>query len=434
MSLFVYFRTLLGSGSLLLAISAVISKLLSLLRDRGLLEVFDDQALVDAVYASFRIPDFFFWLLVSSCVALTFIPRIQLIDKQHYSQFFSSFFWWVFGMMSIVVLLGQLFLPQLVPLFAGGFDADIQIQIVHLSRYLFISIWFLSLSSVFSAYLQSQKKFWPIALAPLLYMGSLVIGILFFGSSHGVSAIGLSAIFGAILHLILLMVVCFGVENLTLVRRWKSPDYAFIGFTGDFLKRVLNGSIFQINQSVDILIASFLIVGSVTSFSLGTALGHVLLSILAFPISHTAFPRLAESQGDTTAQKKILLQSTKWILLFSVPFSVLCALFSELILKFVFGLDGDRLFMTDIVFFWTVLSLPAACLIPLWSRFFLANNNVSIPLKCNFFALTVAMGLAAYLSLFVFEGTEAILGLALGNFTANVLNALLFGFLIYRYS
>ncbi len=419
-------------GGVLLAGSAVISKLLSLARDRLLLDIFVDPSTVDLIYASFRIPDFFFWLLVASTVAMTFIPRIQGIQKEEQHQFFSSFFWIITGLMTVVVIVGEIFLPQLVGLFGGGFEFEIQAQIVFLSRFLFGSVWFLSLSSVFSAYLQWRQTFWALALAPLLYMGSMVVGIWLFGESYGLAAIGVSAIIGAGLHLGLLSMTSFFGYELRLVRVWKKPLKSFQRFGSDFGQRVLNGSIFQINQSVDLLIASFLVIGSVTSFSIGTALGHALLSVVAFPAAQTAFPRLAEKQNQIGIQKKILWRSTKMIWLLTIPFSIICAFGSEWILQLIFGLDGDRLYMTNLVFFWTVVSLPAACVIPLWSRFFLANNDVSTPLKCNFLSLGVAMGMAAYLSLQVFSGMGAILGLAIGNFVANYLNALCFGVLILR--
>lgn len=419
-------------GGVLLAGSAVLSKLLSLARDRLLLETFVDKTTVDLIYASFRIPDFFFWLLVASTVALTFIPRIQQVDEAEQQKFFSSFFWWIFCLMTGVVVLGQIFLPSLVMLFAGGFEAEIQEQMVFLTRFLFGSVWFLSLSSVFSAYLQWKKEFWAMALAPLLYMGSIVCGIWGFGNEYGLLAVGVSAIVGAALHLGLLTGISLTKWKLRIEKVWKGPASAFKNFSGDFGRRVLNGSAFQINQSADVLIASFLVAGSVTAFSLGTALGHVLLSIVAFPIAQTAFPRLVEKQNQITDQKSILIRATRWILFLTIPFSIVCVILSEWILRLVFGLDGDRLMMTNTVFFWTVISLPAACLIPVWSRFFLANNDTTTPLKCNFIALGIATALAAYLSLQVFNGTGAILGLAIGNFTANYLNALLFGTLILR--
>ena len=419
-------------GGVLLAGSAILSKFLSLIRDRLLLEIFVDKTTVDLIYASFRIPDFFFWLLVASTVALTFIPRIQKVKEEYQKEFFSSFFWWITALMTGIVMARQLFLPNLVGIFAGGFDAEIQSQIVFLTRFLFGCVRFLSFSSAFSAFLQWKRAFWAMALAPLLYMGTIVLGIWLFAAEYGLVAVGVSAIAGAALHTLLLSSVTIIKYKLKIQRTWRSPALAFDNFTGDFGRRVLNGSAFQINQSADILIASFLIAGSVTAFSLGTALGHVLLSIVAFPIAQTTFPRLVEKQDQIKDQKAILARSTKIILLLTIPFSIICVILSEWILGLVFGLEGDRLMMTNTVFFWTVISLPAACLIPVWSRFFLANNDTTTPLKCNFIALGIATALAAFLSLQVFSGTQAILGLAIGNFTANFLNALLFGVLIWR--
>ena len=105
---------------------------------------------------------------------------------------------------------------------------------------------------------------------------------------------------------------------------------------------------------------------------------------------------------------------------------------AEPILELVFNLEGDRLIMTKIVFMWTVITLPFACLIPLFSRVFLANDDTKTPLYVNVFSLSIATALAVTLSLYVLPPDKAILGLALGNFTANTLSVGLFSFILWH--
>lgn len=410
--------------------SAILSKLVSFLRDRLLLDIFPTEK-VDIVFAAFRIPDFFYYLFVGATISIIFLPRVIELKEKEKIEYFSSFLWGVLFLFGGLSLVGIFSVEYLVQFFAKGFDKTLQGDIATLSQFLFGSVFLLSLSGVFAAFLQAKQKFISIALAPLFYMGGICTGLFLFRDSFGLLIIGYSAIFGAALHLFANLLYFFFSQG-RVGFYWKKPISAWKNFQGDFWRRVLNNSAFQINQSADILIASFLITGSITAFSIGTNLGHFLLSIVGFSVANSAFPRLTKHKFNWSKQQSILKSALKWILFFSIPATIFALFFLKEILKLGFGLSGSPLEMTQTVFFWTVLSLPAACMIPILSRVFLANDDTSTPLWINFFSLLSATGLAAYLALVVFPPEKAILGLALGNFTANFLTLGLFWFFLQR--
>jgi len=417
-------------GSVLLAISALLSKVISFGRDRLILDTFDPAA-ADLIFAAFRVPDFFFYLLVGATISVIFIPRLVELSEEDQQAYFSSFLWGVLTCFGLIWAMGVVFAPQLISLIFSGFENNLQIQITNLARYLFGSVFLLSLSSVFAATLQAREKFFTIALAPLLYVSVIVGALYVFRDQFGILIVGYGAIAGAIIHLVLTGGVSF-FKGQKLSFSWQKPLSAWQNFWPDFGRRVFNNAAFQINQTVDLWIASFLLIGSVTSFTLGTTLGHFLLSVLGMAIANVAFPRLAKVKNQNLAQVKIMKQSTGHILLFAIPFSLLCAIMAEPILQLLFNLEGTRLAMTKTVFWWTVISLPFACLIPLFSRFFLANDDTTTPMWINVISLTIATTLAAILSLKILPSDQAILGLALGNFTANTLSCCLFALAIYK--
>lgn len=415
-------------GGTLLGVSAIFSKLIGFIRDRLLLDTFSTEK-VDIVFAAFRIPDFFFYLFVGATISVIFLPKVIELKEKERMEYFSSFLWGVLFWFGGVCFLGILTIDFLVPFFAKGFSSDIQKEIANLSQFLFGSVFLLSLSGVFAAYLQAKQKFISIALAPLFYMGGICAGIYFFRDRFGLLIVGYSALFGAFLHLFA-NILHFVLSRGEIGFFWKKPIKAWNDFQGDFWRRVLNNSAFQINQTLDIFIASFLLTGAITAFSIGTSLGHVLLSIVGFSVANSAFPKFTKNKNNKLAQQKILRNAFKWILFFSLPATLIGAFFSEPILQLAFNLSGKTLEMTNTVFFWTVLSLPAACMIPILSRIFLANDDTKTPLWISAFSLFVATSLAAILSLKILPPENAILGLALGNFTANFLKTILFlGFL-----
>ncbi len=417
-------KSYLFRGGALLGISAIASKLLGFLRDRLLVENFD-PAQVDLVFIAFRIPDFFFYLFVGATLSVILIPRLSELDKTEKTEYISSFFWLIFfffGMLCMAGFWGAFYLVQLL---APTLDVSLQTQIANISQYLFISVFILSLSGIFGATLQAKQKFVSLALAPLFYMGSIVFGIYIFSDQFGLNVIGYSALFGAIIHLFANMLhFYFSGEKIKF--HWKKPRQVWKKFQQDFWRRVFNNAAFQINQTVDVWVASFLMTGAVTAFSIGTNFGHVLLSIVGMSIANSAFPKLSKAKNNKDKQTKILNHSIKWILLWTIPFALIGAVGADFLLAFLFGLSGPVLEMGRTVFFWTVISLPFACLIPIFSRVFLANDDTTTPLYINLFSLTVATSLAAILALKILPTDKAILGLAYGNFTANVLGATLF--------
>ncbi len=417
-------------GGVLLGGSALLSKFLGFFRDRLLLETFSADR-VDLVFASFRIPDFFYFLLVGATVAVVFLPRVHGLEEKEETRFFSSFLWGIAVFFGLVSLLGMIGAPVLAKLFAAGFAPEMRAEIVELARFLFGSVFFLSLSATFAAFLQHRERFISIALAPIFYTGGICAGVFFFRDKFGLLIVGFSAIFGAILHFLTNLFAFFHAGG-KLQMCWKKPVASFRGIGTDLWRRVFNNAAFQINQSVDVLIASFLVAGTTTAFSIGSSLGHVLLSIVGFSAANSAFPRLTKNKNNCAAQKKILKKSVLWIAFFTIPAAIIGFALATPILEILFKLEGLPLEMTRTVFRWTVVSLPLACVTPLFSRAFFANDDSKTPLLISGFSLFVATITAAVLALYVFPREKAILGLAIGNFTANLLSALLFSFILWK--
>lgn len=418
-------------GGVLLTLSAIASKFLGLLRDRLFLDVFGDTGSVDLIFASFRIPDFFFFLLVGGTVSTLFLPRVAGLNSEQEKKFFSSFLWGVVILFGALCGIGIITAPYLVQLFAAGFEPSLQTQMVPLSRILFGSVYLLAVSSVFAAYHQSKERFWSLALAPLLYTGMICLMVFVFEDRWGLQTIGFGALAGAFLH-VLLNACAYCMQQKGILFSWKQPVHSWKYFGKDFVYRVTNTASFQLNQSADVLIASFLMTGTVTAFMLGTNLALAPLTVFGYSLANAVFPRLTKAKQNADIQKKIILRALKQLGLIILPGTIFALIFSDWLLSLIYGLEGLDLQQTKIVFLWTVVSLPFACMIPLLSRTFLANDDVKTPLRITVIALTIATCLAAILSLFVFSGTDAILGLAIGNCTANVLSASLFAVMLSR--
>ena len=412
------------SGGALLMGSATASKLLGLLRDRLLVSFLPAEQL-DRVFAAFRIPDFFFFLFVGGTVATLLLPRIAGLEKYQRTRFVGSFFWLVVTLFGSFCLLGALFPNFFVQIFASGFDSVARSEISILVRWLFGSVFILSCSAVFGAAQQEQQKFLSVALAPILYTGVICLGIWFGLRDYGLTAIGVAAVGGAILHF-LSNFLAYLLSGGSLGWWWRKPIERWKNFGSDCSARIGTNAAFQINLSADVWIASFLAAGAVSAYQIGTNLGMALLSIIGIPLASATFPKLTAAKGNREVQKKVLLDSLKWIFLATIPAVLVGAIWAQFWLVFLFNADGELLRLGTWIFQIVVLSLPAACAIPVLSRVFLANDDTKTPLRVTVISLSIATATAALLALVILPSDISVLGLGIGTFIANVLSALLF--------
>ncbi len=419
------------SGGALLMGSAAASKLLGLLRDRLLIS-FLPAGQLDQVFAAFRIPDFFFFLLIGGTVATLLLPRIAGLKQNDRTKFFSSFLWLVMTVFGVFCFIGALFPGFFVQIFASGFDSVARSEMSLLVRWLFGSVWLLACSAVFGAAQQEQQKFFSVALAPILYTGAICFGIWFGFEKYGLQVVGISAVLGALLHLLSNLIAYF-FSGGRLGWWWKKPVESFQNFGADCSARIGTNAAFQINLSADVWIASFLATGAVSAYQIGTNLGMALLSIVGIPLAAASFPKLTAARGDLFAQKRILKESLNWVFLATIPAALVGAIWAEFWLVFLFDASGELLRLGTWIFQIVVLSLPAACAIPVLSRIFLANNDVKTPLRVTVISLSIATAVAAFLALVILPKEIAVLGLGIGTFIANFLSALLFWFAIHKY-
>jgi putative peptidoglycan lipid II flippase len=417
-------KKILTSGGALLMGSAFISKILGLLRDRLLVATLPAEQL-DRVFAAFRVPDFFFFLLVGGTVATLLLPRMAGLKKIDRVKFLSSFLWLIVTVFGLFCLIGATFPHYFVQIFASGFDSVAQSEISTLVRWLFGSVWLLACSAVFGAAQQEQQKFLSVALAPILYTGAICLGIWFGLEKHGLQVIGVSAVCGALLHLLMNFTAYF-VSGGRLGWWWKKPVESWKNFGADCSARIGTNAAFQINLSADMWIASFLTAGAVSSYQIGTNLGMALLSMVGIPIASATFPKLTAARNNPIEQQKVLRDSLKWVFLATIPAALIGAIFAEFWLVFLFDAEGELLRLGKWIFQIVVLSLPAACAIPVLSRIFLANDDVKTPLRVTIIALSIATAVAALLALVILPKEISVLGLGVGTFLANILSALLF--------
>ena len=183
----------------------IISRLLGYLRDVLIAIFLGTSFLADVFFVAFRIPNTFRRLFAEGTFNAAFVPSYtsELVKNKSKSKIFANeIFNLLFLGLFFLVLVIEIFMPTFVGLIAPGFVKNTEkIELaINLTRITFPFLMFVSLSSFFSAILNSHNKFAAASAAPII-LNLILIGILFFGNylndeliyylSYGVSIAGL---------------------------------------------------------------------------------------------------------------------------------------------------------------------------------------------------------------------------------------------------
>lgn len=189
-------------ASALLAVAALLSNALGLFRNILFYRLFPLEQL-DLYFASFRVADFIFNLLIVGAISSAFIPAAsELIAhgrKEEADRLANQLLTLATLFFLGLGLVLALAMPWLIRLIVPNFDAASQAQTVQLSRLLLIQTVFFSWSYILGGLLNARRRFAGYAMAPLLYNVSIIVFALF-GQRYGISSITWGVVCGSLLH------------------------------------------------------------------------------------------------------------------------------------------------------------------------------------------------------------------------------------------
>ena len=376
----------IGAAAGILAISALASRLLGLVRDRLLAGTFGAGPELDSYFAAFRIPDLIYSILIAGGIIVAFLPLFSeyFLKNQKEAWKFVNNVLNIFLFFLVLISLGILvFAPALVKLITPGFSAEQFSLTVLLTRILFLSPILLGLSSIFSGVLQHFNRFLAYSLTPILYNLGIIFGILFIVPYYGILGVAIGVILGAFFHLLIQL-----PSALNCGFRYQP----FFNFKDPGLKRIFllmaprtfAVASWQINLIVITAIASTLTTGSITIFNLANNLQHLPLGIIGAAFATAAFPFL--SRFWTNHQNgefiKAFSSTFRQTLYFIVPITFLMYILRNQIVEVVleqgeFSQTAAQLTAASLGLF--CLGMIAHSLVPLFSRVFFSFQDTKTP-------------------------------------------------------
>ncbi len=441
----------ISSAALLLAGAALTSRVLGLVRDRILAGKFGAGDELDIYFAAFRVPDFLYNIVIAGAISSAFIPvfiSIYAKNKKEAWRTANNFLNISIATLFAVGVLLVLLAPFLIRFVAPGFDEPKMATTVAMTRIMFLSPLFLGLSAILGAILNSFRRFFIYALAPVFYNLGIIFGAVVLVDSMGVYGLALGVVIGSFLHFIIQVPSTF-FSGFTWQRIFDLGDKHFQKIFFLMVPRALGLVMFQINLWVITAIASVLPSGSISIFNLANHLQFLPIGIIGYSFATAAMPTFAKSVS-REKDKLFCVQFTKtvrMVLFFVVPMSVLMFVLRAHIVRLIFGsgeFSWDDTRLTAAVLGIFCFGIFAHSLIPLLSKAFYAMQNTKTPVFINSagFLINIALSMFFVFALFknssvvVFvsdfldmEGIEniALLGLPLAFSVAGVINlAILF--------
>ena len=386
---FLNFQTkTINSAAGILAVSALLSKILALLRVRLLADNFGAGQEMDIYVAAFRIPDLVYNILIVGGIVVAFLP----LFSEHFSKnkkeawkmvnYVLNVFLFLLILCSVVLFI---LTPWLIEFIVPGFDTQSKALTITLTRLMLLSPIFFGLSSIFSGILHYFNRFLVYSLAPILYNLGIIFGILFLApyKDWGIFGVGLGVVLGAFLHL--------GIQIIPAMRCGFQYKWLF-DFKYPVIKKIFTLmaprtmaiAAQQINLIVITAIASTIATGSIAVFYYSNNIQYLPIGIIGISFATATFPILSKTWAN--GQRKEFLtnfsSSFRHILFLIIPTSVLMFILRAHIIRIVFG-TGE--------FGWLETRLTAACLglfclsifatalIPLIARAFFAFQDTKNP-------------------------------------------------------
>ncbi len=409
-------------AAFLISASFLVSRLLGLLRDRLLASHFGLGELTDAYTAAFRLPDLLFTLLVSGAFAVAFIPVLT----EHWVKEERDEAWEVSSTLLNLVVLITLVAAVLVFILADpltrlitpGFDLSRHQLTVNLTRIMLITPVFFAISSVLGSVQQAFDRFFFYAISSVFYNLGIIFGIIVLGQNHSIYGAAVGVVIGVILQAIVQMIGMYGLGfhyKLSFNLRHKSV----IKVVRLVIPRIIDQGIDQINYTVQTIIGSTLVTGSLAAYYYANNLKNVPLSLFGASIATAAFPKMAALAAANKTEKltENFVVNARLILFMVIPAATLAIIMRGYIVRLLLSFGNAT---TANILGWFAGVIIFHSLFLMVTRMFYAIQDSKTPLYSSIFAIALNVLLSIVLA-----NRYGVVGLPIAQSIASIVETLI---------
>ncbi len=408
-------------GSAVLALTALLSNILGLFRDRLLAQNFGASTVLDAYSAAFILPNLLLNIFVAGALTAAFVPIFSSLissDKRKEAKEFSNSV--LNSSILIVLFFGLLlfiFARQLSSLIVPGFTEQSKTLFVNLMRLLLLSPLIFAISNTFGNILVGEERFFWYGISPSIYNIGIIVGALF-SKKFGIQGVVIGTLVGAILHLVT-RIIGVGKKYLTYRPNIKFDEH-FKKYVKLMLPRMIGQPIDQLTFLGFTIMASTIGAGSIVILNIANNFQTVPVAIIGITFALIAFPILSKIAARNN--KKEFMNETnftiKAIILTTAPAALIMYMLRRPIIAILIGgghFDTNAIYTTAATLGMFCPSIVTESINHLLARAFYALKNSHTPTIIALGGLAVSLS-----SAYFFSKTYGVQGLALAFLAGSV--------------
>lgn len=418
-------HTTIFGGAIIVSSSWIISKVLGFFREWLIARNFGTAG-ADPIYAAFTIPDFIYGTLILGSLLTAFIP-VYIAYRQNDEEEAWRIARSILNIIVIVFVGFGLVLfvfakPIIHALVGDKFGMAAQNESVMLMRIMSMNMLFFAVSNVFAGILQASKQFLAVSIAPIMNNLGAIFGLVVLTPSMGAAGVAWGAVFGAVLHCLIQAIAARRVGwRFGKSAGMKHPGVRKIGAL--LVPRTIGQSVTQIDQLVNVPIATRLGPSNLTIFRRANVLQDFPSSIIGVSLATVAFPTFVEllSAGKKEEFIQHFSQIIRQIMFIIIPLTVLFVQLRAQYVRVAFGtgnVSWTETIATAQTLGFFALSFFAQAIIPVLARSFYAMQDTVTPVRITMVAVVLDI-----LGSIVLGMRYGVTGLALSFTISSIINA-----------
>ena len=424
-----------GNATMLLIAVTLMAQVLGFFRTRLVSTNFtaNDPGSTDAFFAANQIPDFFFFTIAAGALGVAVVPfladRLQKGDHKGLWDMINS----LLNLLSIVMFVVAIIIfvfarPLLQNVVAPNLGPHQLDQATTIMRIIALNPLLFTLSGIITSVQQTFGRFFFYAIAPLFYNLAIIISVFVFRDNVGVVGLGIGALIGSALQLLVALLGLWGLGFKYRPRiNFKSNDLKHV--LRKLPARSIDQGVDSINSIVETNRATLLAQGSVSYYNFATTLMNVPVMLFGTAISTVAFPKLAErlAQGRSDLFHRDFFRVLRLMIWIAMPVVVVSYFGRGYLARLLFGSVAPEV---SLIFGYLTIAILFRIIYSIVSRYFYAQKDTKTPLFVSLFAIGLNIILAFTLAK---PSRYGIAGLALAqSITAAVEVVLLFAIMFIR--
>jgi putative peptidoglycan lipid II flippase len=418
--------------------ATVTSRILGFIRDMVLARYFGASGATDAFFLAFKIPNFMRRLFAEGSFSLAFVPVLSEVraggDRRALKDLVDHVAGTLTGILLMLTAIGVLAAPAVVAVFAPGWLLDGRPEFwlaTDMLRITFPYILLISLTALAGGILNTFDRFLVPALTPVLLNVSLIACAVLLSARMEipVEALAWGVLIAGIVQLLVQIPALLRLGVLPRPR-WGWRHSGVRRILKLMIPTLIGSSVAQVNLLLDLVIATFLVSGSVSWLYYSDRLMEFPLGVFGVALSTVILPNLSRkfASRDPQAFSATLDWALRLALVITLPAAIGLAVLATPILVTLFQYRAFELSdveMSALSLGAYAVGLPAFIAVKVLAPGFYARQDTRTPVRIAITAMVSNMLMnflfVGALVLMQFKGPHA--GLALASSAAAYINA-----------